>query len=468
MRFISLAAFAALLVGGCTTSAISSRVDEPLVPQRSDTCKADKLNCPVAYYSLPRSHVLIRVGRKGMLDTGESGEKEAAADPACAAVEAEYGKTRSAVVLKVADGRTEAVTAMSALLDKQPFNGGAAYKVKADYVKFLKDLKPQKEKLDTLQRQYAEDCWPQLEYKVELQTRFDGKRVSVLLDQSALADETVRLTMAQGGLTAVTYASNDQTVGVVSNIAQTIFSIPVYLHAGALSAPELSYFGDVKLPLAEALKKISRADAEAFLKNPGDLQTTPLDRGPFARPRLVDFVMDGQPSVSEPIVERANGVDYGFWLDTSCEPLAQRLPTTPRGGVWISGRRTCSFTLFDKSPLTSDRQPIERKIAVLLDDTDGEFLPVQRTRFVKRETTYEFSDGFLTTADVKTPSPVNTLAAAPLTVLSAVVSSVTNAVTGRTNTITAETSNIDAQAKLIDAKRKLEESRAGKTSPTED
>ncbi|MCF8506308.1 MAG: hypothetical protein K9G59_15455 [Caulobacter sp.] len=417
------------------------------------------------------------------------------------------------------------------VLAASPFDPAAAAKVIKEFEATRATATEAADQLMLMQADYVELCWPELEYRLDLVTRFDGQRVGLMLGQDVFASDKLKVELADGGLTKISLSSDDQSVAAARDLVKTLATAPISLDFSALNMPlapkvaippamKANFFMARGVPQFLGIEELSPTGAivpdgpprEEFLRwKPVDVPMPPLNKGPFPatlkREIRLSTVAANKPLVITETMRVAindgiQEITFGFSVSVDCglAPAAQansgaaggKTPTETRPGVpgspptGTGGTRLPSEDARPKSPAngvwlssrkTCDFTILDKRFAEsvretlsapVFDDQRLEFAPVLRTRFTTRGTTYQFANGMLASSEIDSPSPAAALAKGALEVVTAPITAVSTAIQGQQGMLEAETKRIEAQTALIDAQRKLSAAVKGETEEEEE
>jgi len=302
---------------------------------------------------------------------------------------------------------------------------------------------------------YSSLCVPQVTITVTPQTVFDGRRYALFGTGDLLSDDTVKITLAQGGLTRVDLSADDQSADIVE-AAGALLSFPTRM--SALRTTLAEGLDDIVVsgsrpPSAEAVKhwvvRVSRL--QELIERLDDALATPniLD-GESELRRHQRFALvgsDDEVSIWPGVFARA--------VCPSIADLSGGGEVANQSGVWVATPIPCSFELVDHQRMILRSEPFAG-----FDGVTAEPLSIARTRFSDRDTVYDFSSGHMTAANVTAPSPVAVVLGLPFRVIEGIVGSVSAGVQGESGVITAQKNLIAAQTEMLTAQTGLLQAKA--------
>lgn len=449
------AVLAAVSMAGCTTTAVRS-VATTATP--SDTnCSLKQGNCPVAYYRLPRTHLKLTVSRSGALDKDS--------ESACEAAATAYAKSRSEAASAFSTARRVAITGMIRVAAAKMFSKDDAKKVADEFEGAARTAETVRDQLAVLADDYRETCWNDLDYAVVATTRYDGVQFALVTGDTRFASGDLNVTLSDNGLTKVTFSSDDQSLSAVESFVKVLFRSSATLDAGGTATGRnMVEILDIDAPLTASSATApnpptTRADAQAWTARKVELPR--LDQGPFTTPLVKEAVVepsklrgaDGAEILK--VDEASGGADYGFKIVGKCPPVSRGAPPSSSGGVWVAAQTACSFSVVR----LNGTRTVDQTVSTVFDDKIAVALPIHRTVFVKRETTYTLENGVLKEADLATPSSAAGLGTGLLSIVAAPVAAVKDALTDRKDLVEADTNRLKAEKELLSAQLALEEAR---------
>jgi hypothetical protein len=163
---------------------------------------------------------------------------------------------------------------------------------------------------------------------------------------------------------------------------------------------------------------------------------------------------------SAPVVLRE---ELALILRTACTEVpkgpAGQPRTTTSEGVFVSAERVCTLEVPDTADFAAAKatpfaatKPLRARATIVASDSRYSYrLPIERTAFVKRASTYTFSNGRLAKVDYDHPSSAVEIVSIPFKVVGAFVGSVADGIRGRQGVIDARTNQIKAETARIQA-----------------
>jgi hypothetical protein len=245
---------------------------------------------------------------------------------------------------------------------------------------------------------------------------------------SPLSDDDITVEIGNDGLlTKITSIANDRTGDIIQAVVKAVYSPllraaadetpPPTLFEGEFDPFDWQHASEINHLLMAKFRSCIEVEIEPGVWSPGC----------------------GRYSLSS-TSRKAENVPVVDELTAPVQGIYYRRPILHRVHI-VAGGRTRSLT----SQLFANTSPILR-------------LDIDRTLFVKRETTIVFSQGSPTSVHVVKPSEGLAIAQLPLTVATAAIDAPIEGLTKRQALVTAETNYLDAQAGQIDAQTKLQSS----------
>lgn len=242
---------------------------------------------------------------------------------------------------------------------------------------------------------------------------------------SPLSDDDITVEIGNDGLlTKITSIANDRTGEIIEAVVKAVYS-PLLRTAADESPPPTLFEGEFDPFDWQHASEINHLLMTKF-RSCIEVEIAPGEWSPGC----------GRYSLSS--TARAENVPVADELTVSAPGIYYRRPILHRVHI-VAGGRTRSLT----SQLFANASPILR-------------LDLDRTLFVKRETTIVFSQGSPNSVHVIKPSEGLAIAKLPLTVANAAIDAPIEGLTKRQQLLTAETNYLNAQATQIDAQTKLQ------------
>lgn len=302
-------------------------------------------------------------------------------------------------------------------------------------------------------------CVPQVTITVTPQTVYDGRRYALFGAGDLLSDDTVKITLAQGGLKRIDLSAADQSAAIIE-AAGTLLSFPT-----RLASLQRSFSGGLTDELDDIVVTGSRIPGEDELKH--WVARVSLLQDLIARldnALAVPSVLDGENELrrNQRLALVGSNDEVPIWPGVFARAACPTIPDLSEGGavanqsgVWVATPIACRFELVDQGRRVLRAEPFAG-----FDGSTAEPLSLARTRFSDRNTAYDFSSGHMTAANLTAPSPVAVVLGLPLRVIEGVAGSISAGVKGESGVITAQKDLIAAQTEMLTAQTGLLQAQA--------
>lgn len=243
---------------------------------------------------------------------------------------------------------------------------------------------------------------------------------------SPLSDDDITVEINNDGLLSkITSIADDKTGEIIEAVVKAVYS-PLLRTAGEGAPPPTLFEGEFDPFDWQQASDINRLLMSKF-RSCVEVEVSPGAWSPGCQRHSLSST--SRKSEDLPVVGE---------LTTPLPGIYYRRPILHRVHI-VAGGRTRSLT----SQLFANASPILR-------------LDLDRTLFVRRETTIVFAQGAPASVHVKKPSEGLALAKLPLTVATAAIDAPIEGLTKRQQLLAAETNYLNAQASQIDAQTKLQ------------
>ncbi|WP_157602733.1 hypothetical protein [Sphingomonas sp. PR090111-T3T-6A] len=315
-----------------------------------------------------------------------------------------------------------------------------------------------------------------LKLKVQIQEATEADHMSTFRlygSVNAFSNDHVTTEFDGGMIKTVSITADSQAAEVIEAIAKTVamFFVPGP-PVGAVGRVGAASATDLDVTIAKMRKQGITHNLLVELQDEYPAIAEPLPAIDISLPVSKTFELSDLES--KKVTIRA---DIKVQLSGDCSAVPNSATTNAMyadeggvSGVVTSMERVCTIVAID--PNHAD-VPLARSTFPVLDSRYAYNLPIDRTTFIKRATSYSFANGRLTKADVDYPSTGLAVVSLPLQVVNAVVGSITDAfkskqgeIEAQTKRIEAETANYKAAADLKAAKDAANQPTSSTTAPT--